>query len=332
METTLFSLLLSFFVSVLVAPFVIKIMRNLRAGQPILHYVEAHYTKSGTPTIGGVIFIFGVIVSFIFFINGNMRLSTICFASMLGFGLLGFLDDFIKVKYAHNAGLKVYQKALGQLGIATLIAVFAYNSSLVGSGVVLPFTSATIDFGWFIIPFIIFVFLAVTNSVNLIDGLDGLASGVSFFYLIGFIVVLMLKITELENIGESINKIAELKNVLFLSGALAGGLLAFLVFNSYPAKIFMGDTGSLAIGGFISASIVVTRLYLYLPLIGVMFVITAFSDVVQVLYYKATKKRVLLMAPLHHHFEKKNINESKIVSIYIIITILAVVITVGLLI
>ena len=194
------------------------------------------------------------------------------------------------------------KKIIGQLGLSILLAVFAYYSSFVGTSIVLPFTNTSIDLGAFYIPFVIFVFIAVTNSVNLLDGLDGLAGGVSFVYLIGFIAITLLHLGA--QTGLAPNFLLEQQNMLTVTGCLLGGLLVFLILNGHPALIFMGDTGSLALGGFISALAVMSGLVLYLPILGLAYVITSLSDVIQVLHYKRTKKRVFLMAPLHHHFEK----------------------------
>ncbi|MBQ2863845.1 MAG: phospho-N-acetylmuramoyl-pentapeptide-transferase [Clostridia bacterium] len=321
MTQALYSFLIGFFLCVLLAPLIIKLINKLKGGQPILNYVEAHVNKSGTPTMGGIIFLVGAVVCFLCFVNANNQLALVSLACMLSYGLLGFLDDFIKVKFKHNLGLKAYQKVIGQVGLAVLMGVFIYLNTFVGSGVLIPFTNLEVNFGWGIIPFVVFVFLATTNAVNLTDGLDGLAGGVSFVFFVGFLIILNNHILGLEYAGENPALIAELKSVLSLVGGVAGSLLAFLCFNCHPAKVFMGDTGSLALGGFVAAICSVTKMYLLVPIMGLMFVLSAVSVIVQVLYFKATKKRIFLMAPLHHHFEKKGCYETKIVAIYIIITL-----------
>ena len=320
MTNILIAFLISFAVAGLISPFIMKLLRKMHASQTILHYVEAHEKKQGTPTMGGLIFIISAVLTSLFVFTKDYTLAIITLASMLGFGILGFLDDFIKVRYKQNLGLRAYQKAFGQVGLAILIAFFAYYSNLVGTSVIVPFTNITLDLGILYIPFCVFVFLAITNSVNLLDGLDGLAGGVSFFYLIGFmgLIALHLSVTT----GQSLNFIAEQNNLLLVSACLLGGLLVFLVLNAHPACVFMGDTGSLAIGGFISAIAIFSRLILYVQIIGLLYVLTSLSDIIQVLHYKRTKKRVFLMAPLHHHFEKKGVHENKIVIVYIVITIL----------
>ena len=327
MQNTLFSFLIGFFSSIIFAPLIIKVIKKVKGTQPILGYVEAHQSKAGTPTMGGIIILIGALICFLSFINSTIKLASVSLACLLGYGLLGFLDDFIKVKFKHNEGLKPYQKVIGQVGIAILISVFIYLSPLVGGEVIVPFSNVLLNIGAGIIPFAIFIFIATTNSVNLTDGLDGLAASVCFVFFVGFIIIFNSYIVNLESLGENPLLIKELKNMLTLTGGVSGAVLAFLCFNSHPAKIFMGDTGSLALGGFIAAICSLSKMYLFIPLIGLMFVLSSVSVIMQVLYYKATKKRIFLMAPLHHHFEKKGSYETKIVAIYIIITIILCVIT-----
>ncbi len=330
MKNSLLMFVIAFLFSVSIAPFVIKLIRKLKAGQNILSYVDNHMSKQGTPTMGGIIFVLGLIFSYLVSFGKNNSLATLILIGTISYGLIGFLDDFLKIKLKHNEGLKAYQKALGQLGVALIIALFTYNSGLVGSNIIIPFSFSSLNLKWFIIPFAIFIFVAVTNSVNLTDGLDGLAGGVSVSYLLSFVFVLNIYLDKLKLDGASEMYLQEITNVMVLTCAFAGCILAYLCFNSYPAKIFMGDTGSLAIGGYIATMIVLTKLYLYMPLIGIMFVVNTVSVVLQVGYYKLTHKRIFTMAPLHHHFEKKGVNETKIVAIYIIITIVMGVLCVAL--
>lgn len=290
--------------SLLLAPLVISVCKKLKASQSILHYVDKHAQKEGTPTMGGFIFLLAMLVG-IFFLMSEQRFSSFFLILVtLSYALLGFLDDFLKVHFHHNEGLKPYQKIIGQFGLALIVALYIYFSGRTS----LNFFGLTFDIGLFIIPLVILVLLATTNSVNLTDGLDGLAGGVSFVYLLIFGIILTLATN------------VEMNNLALVTFSLCGGLLGFLVVNSYPAKIFMGDTGSLALGGFIGTLAVLTGLELILPIMGVMFVLSALSDIIQVLHYKRTKKRVFLMAPLHHHFEQKGVHENRIVVVYIVIT------------
>lgn len=284
---------------------VLKLCRKLKLGQTILHYVDKHAGKSGTPTMGGMIFIFASIMSCAFFLGSDWLVGGLVLLTMLGYGLLGFLDDFIKIKSHKNEGLKPYQKIIGQVGIALIIAFFVYFK--IGS--VVDFFGLKLNLGVFIIPFVVIFFVAVTNSVNLTDGLDGLAGGVSFVYLLFFGIIVAF--------------VPAYYDFSLISFAMSGALLGFLLFNGFPAKIFMGDTGSLALGGLIASLAVMTGMELIMAIIGIMFVLSAVSDIIQVAYYKKTKKRVFLMAPLHHHFEKKGVHENRIVAVYIVITILA---------
>ena len=320
--------LLAFAISIIIGPFVIKIMSKLKCGQNILEYVDNHKSKQGTPTMGGVIFIVATIFSFVFFVSNYIKFAVIVILSMLGYGLVGFLDDYLKVRFKHNEGLKPYQKVIGQLGIAVLVSIFIYMSSYNGGEILLPFTNESINIGAWIIPFVILVFIAVTNSVNLTDGLDGLATGVSIIYMMGFSAILGLYISYIISIGEGQVIVGKLNSCLILCGGFIGGLLGFFFYNTNPAKIFMGDTGSLAIGGFIASMCAITKFYLLIPILGILFVISSISVIMQVLYYKKTKKRIFLMAPLHHHFERKGVKENKIVAVYMMITFVVCVISI----
>ena len=281
---------------------ILKLSKKFHLSQTTLHYVDNHAGKNGTPTMGGFIFILPCLLASLIFARGELYLPILILLLMLGYGLLGFLDDFIKIKNHKNGGLKPYQKIIGQGSIALIVAIFAYFN--IGSS--LNFFGVELEIGLFVIPFIIFFYVAVTNAVNLVDGLDGLASGVSFVYLIFFGIIIALTSDF---------------NFALIAFSLAGALLGFLLFNCYPAKIFMGDTGSLALGGAIASLAVFSRLELIMPIIGILFVITSLSDVIQVLHYKRTHRRIFKMAPLHHHFEKCGVNENRIVAVYIVITI-----------
>ena len=293
--------LLALILGILLAFPILKLCKKFHLSQTILHYVDKHAGKSGTPTMGGLIFIFAIIIASAFFLRGQVMSALLALVTMVGYGLLGFLDDFIKVKFHKNEGLKPYQKIIGQVGISLVIAVYVY----LNIGGKLEFFGLNIDLGAFIIPFIVFFFVAVTNSVNLIDGLDGLAGGVNSVYFLFFGLILVL-------LGQT--------EYALISFASVGALLAFLIVNCFPAKIFMGDTGSLALGGLMASVAALSSTELLMPIIGLMFVVTAVSDIVQVLHYKRTHKRVFLMAPLHHHFEKKGVHENRIVLVYILIT------------
>lgn len=281
---------------------ILKLCKKFHLSQTILHYVDKHAGKSGTPTMGGWIFIIASCLASAIFLRGEVYAPILILLTMLGYGILGFLDDFIKIKYHKNEGLKPYQKIIGQVALALILAIFAYFN--VGSEIDL--FGLKLDLGIFIIPFIVFFYVAVTNAVNLTDGLDGLATGVSGSYLLFFGIILAL-------LG--------FQNYSIISFALLGSLVGFFLFNCFPAKIFMGDTGSLALGGAIASLAVFSGLELIMPIIGILFVLTVLSDILQVGYYKKTHKRIFKMAPLHHHFEQSGVHENRIVAVYIVITI-----------
>ena len=320
MQTILIAFLVAFIVAVVFAPLVSMAVKKVGARQEILQYVTAHQGKQGTPTMGGLIFIIPAIAVSLCFASGQASILYVTLGVFFSYALLGFLDDFIKVHTHKNLGLRAYQKIIGQLGIAVIIAIYVYNTPEIGTVLTLPW--GEIDLSWGIIPLIIFVFLAMTNSANLTDGLDGLAGWTSFIILLGLTIILGITEQNYLNAGAGQAYIAELHNLQIIGATASGALLAFLVFNSYPASIFMGDTGSLALGGLITCMAVFSRHTLILPLICFVFVVSAVSVIIQVLHFKRTHRRVFLMAPLHHHFEKKGMNETKIVAIYIIITIL----------
>ena len=288
--------------SCLISPFVLALCKRLGASQSILHWVDKHAEKEGTPTMGGIIFLIVLLFSSIFLISQNAFVGWFAIATTFAYGLLGFLDDFLKVKFHHNAGLKPYQKIVGQVGIGLIVGLFLYFSGRTS----LNFFNLSFDIGWYVVPFSLLVLVATTNSVNLTDGLDGLAGGVSFVYILFFGIILALS--------------PDNQSLALLCFGMCGAILGYLGLNCFPAKIFMGDTGSLALGGFVGVVGVLSGLELYIPLMGIMFVLSALSDIIQVLHFKRTRKRVFLMAPLHHHFEQKGVHENRIVTIYIIVT------------
>lgn len=325
MKLALFNFLICMVITIIIAPFIIKCLYKLKFGQSILIYVEKHKQKGGTATMGGIIFLISSIVGYFIFFAKNNVLGTTIILSFLFFGILGFLDDFIKIKFKQNEGLKPYQKIIGQFGISIILAIFIYNSKLVGSICNIPFSSKTIDFGYWIIPFVIFIYLAIVNSVNLIDGLDGLCGGVSSVVLIVMSIVVFLASVGIDNDI----LVAEYQNIVIVCMGIAGSLLGFLCFNSYPAKVFMGDTGSLALGGAIASVTILSRNYFLIIIVGFMFVLTTMSVILQVASFKLTHKRIFKMSPIHHHFEQST-HETKVVAIYIIVTIAIGILTIGL--
>ena len=315
MKSVLLWFLVSFAVALAFAPLILYVIKRIKVGQQILHYVEHHKEKSGTPTMGGTIFILPVIVLSGFVLSSKTPLTNIAIIASLGYAFIGFLDDFIKVKWKKNMGLRAYQKIIGQGGIATLVSVFYFLANPEGR-IMIPFFNIYWDIGWVILPLTFLVLIATTNSVNLTDGIDGLAGSVSllYFIFISFLIVLI----------SNILPTAETTAFITLAGITCGGLLCFLLFNTNRAQVFMGDTGSLFLGGLIAMLSIFSFLGFYLLILGIMFVVSAASDIVQVAYFKSTGgKRVFLMAPFHHHLEKRGFSEAKIVFIYCTVTIIA---------
>lgn len=312
------AILIGFVIAVIVSPIVIFLAKKLKARQNVYEYVDMHKSKQGTPTMGGIGILVAIIIASICCFTSQNHLACVTLIITLCFGILGFLDDFLKIIHKQNLGLRAYQKIIGQLAIAIIVTIFAYKHNFVGTEIYLPFCQKTITMGWWFIPFCLFVFLATVNAVNLTDGLDGLAGGVSLTYLIGFVFICYL--IYIKQTGVQVELKQEQLNLLIVGGAGIGSLLGYLLFNSFPALIFMGDTGSLALGGLISCLAIFLKQPLLILILGLCFVISALSVVIQVAYFKLTKKRVFLMAPFHHHLEKKGLNESKIVVIYIITT------------
>jgi phospho-N-acetylmuramoyl-pentapeptide-transferase len=231
---------------------------------------------------------------------------------ILAFGLIGFIDDYIKVVLKRNLGLRAYQKIIGQFIFASMLAYYGSKYSVYGTKLVIPFINAYIDLGILYMPFVIFVVVGIVNSVNLTDGLDGLNTGVTLIVMATFsLVANTLKTTDPIYEGISI-----------ISAALSGACLGFLKHNAHPAKVFMGDTGSLALGGAVSAVAVITNLILVIPIIGGIYFAEALSVIIQVFYFKKTGKRFFKMAPLHHHFEMSGWKETKVVGVFWIVTLI----------
>ena len=319
----LLAALLGFVVTALLSRPVIAFAKKAKASQTILFYVDKHEGKKGTPTMGGIMFLAGICVPVIAF--GREKLGIVALCVTLGYGLIGFLDDFIKIRFKRNLGLKAYQKIIGQLGIAAIVAAFCYTSESVGTLVRIPFTNVYADFKWAYIPFCAFVFIAMSNAVNLTDGLDGLVAGSGSVYFAAFGIMIAFAAAYAADGGKTLLS-EDYASLAVFSFGFFGALVAFLWCNSNPASIFMGDTGSLAVGGAAACVAVFSQNALFAPIIGIMYVVSCISVILQVLHFKRTKKRLFLMAPFHHHLEYKGIKESKIVSYYTVITLVAAII------
>ncbi len=304
MKTIFISSAAAFAASCVLLLLLVPLLKKLKAGQYILGYVKEHENKGGTPTMGGLAFICAILIVGFFTLGFDCAEANLTFAVTAGFMVVGFLDDFLKIYRKENEGLKPYQKIIFQLAIAIIAAVYSYFSGITKLNI--PFLGISPDIGWGIIPLVLFIFLATVNCVNLTDGLDGLAGGTSTAYLIALGLILCVQRV----------------NFAPLCFIGVGALCAFLIFNTNKASVFMGDTGSLALGGFISCLSVFSGNCLYIPIIGIMFVLSGISVIIQVIYYKRTRKRVFLMAPIHHHFQKKGYSECKISFAYFIFTAL----------
>lgn len=303
MKTYLLGIIAAFGASFVLLLVILPILKRLKAGQYILGYVKEHKNKGGTPTMGGLAFISAIIAVSLCLIGIKDNNVNLTLAVTGGFTVVGFLDDFLKIYRKDNGGLKPYQKIIFQLAIAAVAAVYCYLNGY--TYVNLPFCGGkSVNLSWGIIPLTLFIFIATVNCVNLTDGLDGLAGGTSLAYLFIMGIMLCLQVN-----GSAV--------VCFVA---VGALAAFLIFNSNKACIFMGDTGSLALGGLISCISVFSGNSLYIPILGIMFVVSGISVIVQVIYYKRTRRRIFLMAPLHHHFQMKGYTECKITYAYVTVT------------
>jgi len=308
----LINAILGFLISLFLGKLIIPMLRRLHAGQSIREDgPKSHMVKSGTPTIGGSIFLISILITNILMRNFKISVLMILF-STFEFGAVGFIDDYIKVVKKRNLGLRAYQKLLLQIITAVIILIYQYNSSSMSTDLYIPFLKDFVNIGLFYIPFIIFVVVGTVNSVNLTDGLDGLSSCVTIITLL-FLSICSVKFNRLE--------------IALFCISLAGALLGFLYYNKYPAKVFMGDTGSLALGGAISAVAILLNIPLILPIAGGIYFIETLSVIIQVISFKTTGKRVFLMSPLHHHFEQKGWHEKKIVFVFSLIQIVLCIIS-----
>lgn len=326
MRYLIYALLLSAAVTIALGPALIPLLKRLKFGQTERELgPQSHLTKQGTPTMGGLMFIAGILAGTLAFSLSATEMVLPALLCTLGFALVGFLDDFLKVRFKNTVGLRAYQKILAQFLIAFILAVYAYRSPFLGSRIYLAFPGIEWDLGAFYIPAMMFVVIATVNSVNLTDGLDGLASGVTLIYALTMSVIFLFMSTVMKSPADAgqaqqTQYAAELNSMAIFAAAVAGGCLGFLRYNSFPARVFMGDTGSLALGGAIAVMAIFSRAVLLLPIMGACFVASAVSVILQVGSYKIRRKRVFKMAPLHHHFELLGYSETRIVSMYMIIT------------
>lgn len=271
---------------------------------------KSHLSKAGTPTMGGIAIFAALLL--LTAAGGSFTVDSLVMLTVTFlFGLIGFLDDYIKVSKKHNLGLRAWQKLVLQILFAVGLAVYMAEFSGYGTDVWVPIIDRYVDFGWMYIPFVAFVVVAMANAVNLTDGLDGLSSGVTALVAFFFGIVAI-------QFGHSSSTI--------FCGALTGACLGFLVFNKFPAKLFMGDTGSMALGGALASAAIIMKAELLLPIAGFIYVMEALSVIIQVVSFKTTGKRVFRMAPIHHHFEMGGMKEKNVVAMFWLIAIVCCVV------
>ena len=297
-------------IALLLMPWWIKLLKVEGIGQQVrADGPKRHLVKQGTPTMGGLIILTSIIITSLFYVSRYPKVIPVLFMTV-GFGIIGFLDDYIKIVMKRSEGLKPMQKLVGQFVITGIFAWYVVNSGEVGTDMLIPFTGG-FDHGKFLhlgilfVPALFFIVLGTDNGVNFTDGLDGLCTSVT---------ILVATFLTIVAIGEN-------AGISPITGAVVGSLLGFLLFNVYPAKVFMGDTGSLALGGFVSATVFMMRMPLFLPIIGFIYFVEVLSVIIQVTYFKKTGgKRIFRMAPIHHHFELGGWSETRVVAVFAIVT------------
>ena len=323
MQRLIWTIIAAFALSTVLGPIMIPWLKKLKFGQTIYDLgPESHKKKQGTPTMGGIIFAIAGLIAMLAFAYNDTRFQYMAMIviSALGFGLIGFVDDFIKVKLKRSLGLTPMQKVVPQLVLSVALAIWAMNTDTIGTSLTVPFFNVEWNLGWLYIPAMVFIMVGTVNSANLLDGLDGLLSGCS---MINFITVMIISLClAAANPANSSN----LLNTAIAAGAMVGALMGFLRFNAHPARVFMGDVGSFFIGGALVGMMMVTRLSLLLPIISIAMFASSVSDIIQVGWFKYTKKkygagrRIFKMAPLHHHFELSGMPETRVVTMYYITT------------
>lgn len=305
---TLIPVLGSFTASVLIGPSIIKMLRKLKAGQTEREEgLESHQKKTGTPTMGGIIFLIPFLVVGLFYGAFHKEVIPVLILTF-GSGLIGFIDDYIKVVKKHNLGLRAWQKMAGQFLVTVIFALYVEQFTDLSLAMKIPFTDRMVDFGIWNIPILFFITLGTVNGTNFTDGVDGLCASVTavvagFFAIAGMFY------------GATGAEV--------MSSAMMGALLGYLVYNVYPGKVMMGDTGSLAIGGFVTGIAYVMHMPIFIVIVGFIYAFEVISVILQVSFFKITHgKRIFRMAPIHHHFEKGGWSETKVVNVFTTVTLL----------
>ena len=304
--TVVIPCIISFIVCVILCPLLIPFLKRLKFGQFVREDgPESHLKKSGTPTMGGIIIVLSIAITSLIYITKYTDIVPVLFATV-GFGIIGFMDDYIKVVMKRSLGLKAWQKLLGQILVTAIFGFYLLNFTNVGTAMLIPFSGGKyLDVSYMFVPFLFVVMLGTVNGSNFTDGLDGLESSVTVLIATFFTVV----------------AIGVKSGISPITCAVAGSLLGFLLYNVYPAKVFMGDTGSLALGGFVAASAYMLQMPLFILIVGLIYLVEVISVMLQVGYFKISGgKRIFKMAPIHHHFELMGWSETRIVAIFSVIT------------
>ncbi len=307
--TDILPALVAFFITLVSARILIPWLRRKKMDQTErAEGVASHLKKAGTPTMGGLAILAGILIVTLIFMPGHPRQGAVLFLT-IGFGVIGFLDDYLKVFLKRSDGLIAWQKLLLEIVVTGVFLVILMRGNGVTLQMRVPFTEGTmVSMGWFAVPFAFLVILATVNGVNFTDGVDGLASGVTAVVAVYFALISFWKDG----------------GITPISLAVLGALMAFLLFNAHPAKVFMGDTGSLALGGFVAGAAYMTQRPLYILIIGIIYAVELVSVAMQVTYFKLTHgKRIFKMTPIHHHFELSGWSETRIVAVFMVITALA---------
>ena len=298
--------LISFGISAILGPVVIPFLKKLKMGQTErVEGVQSHLKKAGTPTMGGVMFLVSTVITALFYVKDYPKIIPVLFLT-LGFGLIGFLDDYLKVVLRRSDGLLAWQKLLLQVVVTGIFTFYILNYTDISLTMRIPFWSGHyLDLGWLAVPLLFFAVIGTVNGVNFTDGVDGLASSVTLIVAVFFTVV---------SIGLK-------SGIEPFTCAVVGGLMGFLLYNVYPAKVFMGDTGSLALGGFVAGCAYMMQMPLFILIVGLIYLVEVLSVMIQVTYFKATLgKRIFRMTPIHHHFELCGWSETRVVAVFSIIT------------
>lgn len=298
---------IAFGISVILCPIIIPFLRKLKFGQFVRDDgPQSHLKKAGTPTMGGLVILVSILLTSLIYIGRYHEILPVLFMT-LGFGIIGFLDDYIKVVMKRSLGLKPLQKMLGQFIVTAIFVYYYFNVAKMEASVMIPFGGGQVFVmpDWLFVIFMFIVVLGTVNGANFTDGLDGLASGVTAIVATFFTVAALA-------IGPELTPI---------TGAVVGSLLGFLLFNTYPARVFMGDTGSLALGGFVASVAFMLHMPLFIVIVGLIYLVEVVSVIMQVGYFKLTHgKRIFKMAPIHHHFELSGFSETQVVAAFSIIT------------